>query len=205
MDASSAANQEIIWTLFALGVVVGTCGWMLYWAGLHVIGGFVGAGAGVLLAFWVVQAMGWQAHPLIVTVVGMIGGGTAGILIMRLIDYWAFFLIGVALGAPLGATALNLPWLQEEPWAQTRLALIVASVIGALAGGMLILGTRRYVIAVVAAMAGAGMIALAVPDASRFLIALMAFILSLVVQFGMIRAFLPPERMSTLSVSRGSA
>lgn len=42
--------EEILWPAFILGVLVATLGWMIYWAGINVIGAFVGAGAGVALA-----------------------------------------------------------------------------------------------------------------------------------------------------------
>lgn len=125
-----------------------------------------------------------------------------GMYLMRALNYYAFFIIGVMLGASVGTSFLNLSIFDDQEWATTDRALIISTVVGALTGGIVLLMFRRYVIAVVAAVAGSMLIAVSFPEGHRDLIGVLSFAGSVVIQFLLIRSFLPEERMNLLAVER---
>lgn len=195
-------ESQILWPVLLLGALIATLGWMIYWAGINVIGAFVGAGAGVAMAVLVESYFDLTGYSAVLHVVGFFLGAAGGMYLMRAINYYAFFIIGVMLGAPIGSSFLTLSLFENQDWAHTDRALIAATVIGAIGGGALVLALRRYVIAIVAAVAGSMLIAVSVPGPHRDVIALLSFIASAVIQFLLIRSFLPEERMNLLAVHR---
>jgi hypothetical protein len=198
-------EEQILWPVLIVGLLVGTFGWMIYWAGINVIGVFVGAGAGLAFAVLVEHYFELERFSLIIHILGMILGGVGGMYLMRALNYYAFFVIGVFLGTAVGSSFLALSIFEAQPWAQTDRALIVATVIGAVTGGLIVLMLRRYVIAIVAAVAAAMLIAVSFPGPHRDVIVLLVFIGSAAIQFLFIRMFLPEERMNLLAVERKSA
>lgn len=195
-------EQTVIWYLLIVGVIVGVLGWTLYWAGLHIVGALVGAAAGVFLSFFINDLAEMTVSPTVLTILGIAAGAIAGIALMRALDFYAFFIFGVVIGTPVGADLLSLPILQQQPWAESPAALVTFSVLGALIGGLLVLAFRRYVIAVAAAAASAGMIVVSLPFEQEVVIGAVAFAASVLMQFGLIRAFLPEDKMNILSVKR---
>jgi hypothetical protein len=197
-------EEQILWPVLVLGVLVGTLGWMLYWAGINVIGAFVGAGAG--LAFGVLVQLYFEIERFVFVVhaLSVIVGAVGGVYLMRALNYYAFFIIGVFLGTAVGSSFLALSIFEDQEWARTDRALIIATVIGAVSGGLLVLMLRRYIIAIVAAVAGSMLIGVSFPGPHRDVIVLLSFIGSAAIQFLFIRMFLPEERMSLLSVERKS-
>lgn len=195
-------EQTVIWYLLIFGVIVGVLGWTLYWAGLHIVGGLVGAAAGVFLSFFINDLAEMSVSPTILTILGIVVGAIVGIALMRALDFYAFFIFGVVIGTPVGADLLSLSYLSEQPWAESPAALVTFSVLGALIGGLLVLAFRRYVIAVAAAAASAGMIVVSLPFEQEVVIGAVAFASSVLMQFGLIRAFLPEDKMNVLTVKR---
>lgn len=195
-------EDQLLWPVLIFGVLIGTLGWMIYWAGINVIGAFVGAGAGVALGSLVITYFSLSRFGPFISVAGFFLGAAGGVVLMRAINYYAFFVIGVTLGAPIGSSFLGLSVFENQGWAHSDRALIVSTVIGAVSGGVLVLTFRRYVIALVAAVMGAMLVAVSVPEAHREVAGLLAFAGSAVVQFVLIRAFLPEERMNLMAVER---
>lgn len=195
-------NESILWPVLVVGLVIATFGWMIYWAGINVIGAFVGAGAGVALASLVTNMFELQRFGPFISLGGLFAGGVAGIYLMRALNYYAFFIIGVILGAPIGTSFVGLSIFEDQAWAMTDRALIISTVVGAVSGGILVLIFRRYVIALVAAVAGAMLIAVSVPEPHRDVVGLAAFVGSMVIQFFLIRSFLPEDRMNVMSGQR---
>jgi len=195
-------DESVLWPVFIVGVVIATFGWLIYWAGINVIGAFVGAGAGVALASLITNMFELERFGPFISMGGLFAGGVAGVYLMRALNYYAFFIIGVMLGAPIGTSFVGLPIFEGQAWALTDRALIISTVVGAVGGGILVLVLRRYVIAVVAAVAGAMLIAVSVPEPHRDVAGLAGFVGSVVIQFFLIRAFLPQERMNLMSGER---
>lgn len=195
-------EDAILWPVLIVGLVVATFGWMIYWAGINVIGAFVGAGAGVALASLITNMFELQRFGPFISLGGLIAGGVAGVYLMRALNYYAFFIIGVMLGAPIGTSFVGLSIFEDQEWAMTDTALIVSTVVGAVLGGVLVLMLRRYVIALVAAVAGAMLIAVSFPEEHQDVAGLAGFVGSVVVQFFLIRAFLPEDRMNVMSGER---
>lgn len=195
-------DETVLWPVLVVGVVIATLGWMIYWAGINVIGAFVGAGAGVALAGLITNAFELERFGPFISVGGLFAGAVGGMYLMRALNYYAFFIIGVMLGAPIGTSFLGLSVFEGQEWATTDRALIIATVVGAITGGMLVLMLRRYVIALVAAVAGAMLVAVSFPEQHRDVVGLLTFLASVVIQFLLIRAFLPEERMNLMAVER---
>ncbi len=194
--------EDILWPVLILGVIVAVFGWMIYWAGINVIGAFVGAGAGVALAGLITNFFNLSGYGPLIAMGGLFVGAFGGMYMMRALNYYAFFIIGVMLGASVGTSFLNLSIFEGQEWAMTDRALIISTVVGAITGGMLLLMFRRYVIAVVAAVAGSMLIAVSFPEGQRDVIGVLSFAGSVTIQFLLIRAFLPEERMNLMAVER---
>jgi hypothetical protein len=112
---------------------------------------------------------------------------------LRAIQYYFFFLIGAGLGAPLAWRALKLAESAEQGWADGSTRGVVVVVAGALVGGALVLLLRRYIVAVVAALIGSAMIAEGLPYENKLMIAAPCFAVSVVIQTGLIRRFIPEK------------
>lgn len=195
-------EEQVLWPVLIVGLLIGTLGWMIYWAGINVIGAFVGAGAGVAMAGLVITSFSLARFGPFISMAGLILGAVGGVYLMRAINYYAFFIIGVMLGAPIGSAFPGLSIFENQDWAHSNTTIAISTAVGALAGGMLVLVLRRYVIAMVAAVAGAMLVAISVPEQHREVVGLLAFIASAIIQFMLIRAFLPEERMNLMAVER---
>lgn len=198
------ALQTILWPMFALGVAVGVFGWMLYWAGVQVIGAFVGASAGFSLVMMADARFGFEKLLMIVIALGMLAGGAAGVFLMRTIHFYAFFVMGLALGIPVGPAVLGL--FPDAAWAAGGQAVALSSMISALLGGFIVLAARRYVLAVVAAMLSGAMIAMSLPYSieTKLIVATAGFLASSAVQIGLVRMFLPSDTVNLLDVKKGA-
>lgn len=186
-------HEAVLWPSLILGFLIAVFGWMIYWTGVHVIGAFVGGGVGVGLG-WLAGIYftipGWEL-PMIG--IGAVSGAVLGVIFMRSLQYYFFFLLGATAGAPLALSILSLDPLHHQPWAKGNGASIVAMLIGGLLGGILALKGRRYIVALVSAAMGAALIAVSLPDTHRALIAIPCFLTSLFVQTGFIRTFISED------------
>ncbi|MCH8333772.1 hypothetical protein IIC65_07550 [Candidatus Sumerlaeota bacterium] len=192
--------NEIDWTLLIPGVVIALFGWTLYWTGVHVIGAFVGAGAGSVGGI-VIGALMFPSSPmLLATCLGAAVGAVLGVILMRAIQIYFFFLVGASFGAPLGWSLLQLSPFENQAWAHSLGVELGAVALGGLAGGFLVLRSRRYIVALVAAAVGSTFIALSLPWDMSVLIAVPCFLTSMAIQTGLIRKFLSKERIDRAMV-----
>lgn len=185
--------NEYNWTMIVPGLIIGLFGWLLYWSGLPLIGGVVGAGAGGAIGY---MASGFVTAPWAInvfTIAGLVLGGFLGVLLIRTLQLYFFFAAGAGLGAALCWNIIqNGPFhnlAAESPgWG---VALVVIA--GALAGGLLILSFRRFIVAVVTSFIGMLMVAPALPERYQFLGGLVALALFLAVQCGLVGRFVDAD------------
>ena len=184
---------KLDWIWIGSGLAVGLFGWVLYWAGVPLIGAALGAGAGGALGF---VLSGFIAAPwaeTVLTVVGLVVGGVAGILLIRALQLYFFFAIGASLA---GAYAWQL--LGREPLASLARSygewaewLIVG--LGALIGGLLLIQLRRFIVAVVTSVVGAIMFTHGVPPQHQMPALIISLIVFIAVQIGIVRRFVRKE------------
>ena len=184
----------ILWPFLILGIVIGLFGWILYWAGLPVIGAMVGAATGGLAATGL-----WAAFEIsdeISTWVPVIGAGIGvvfGFLLVRLVQQFFFFIIGTFFGASFGWNAITSPPLGDQAWAESVWAGLGAVFFCGLVGGIVFLAARRYVVALVAAVIGSALVVISVPDSNPYFVGVPTFIAFMAIQTGLLRRFLPEE------------
>ena len=187
--------DAIVWTILIAGVLIALLGWMIYWTGIHVIGAFVGAGAGMAVCYLIASYSSAENSAELLLAVGALFGGVFGVLLVRMVQNAFFFFIGAAFGAPLAWHVMTSDALPEQGWAQSDVTLLAGMLVGGLAGGYLTLRFSRYLVALVAAFLGSAMIALSLPFEEPLFVALPAFITSIVVQTNLIRKFVPKEKL----------
>ncbi len=184
---------ELDWIWIGSGLAVGLLGWLLYWAGVPLIGAALGAGAGGALGFLLSGFIQAPWAETFLTGVGLVVGGVAGILLIRALQLYFFFATGASLG---GAYAWQL--LGREPlaglaqsygeWAQW---LVVG--LGALVGGLLLIQLRRFIVAVVTSVVGAIMFTHGVPPQHQTPALIISLIVFIAVQIGIVRRFIRKE------------
>src|SRR5687767_5370461 len=85
-----------------IGLLIGLGGWLLYWAGLPMIGAVIGASFGGGLGY---VASALTTAPIgipLFTGIGIVLGAVGGILLVKALQIYFFFATGVSLGAALG-------------------------------------------------------------------------------------------------------
>lgn len=197
-------NGDIYWFTLILGIAIGLCGWMIYWAGLPVIGGFVGACAGLSLGGLLGEQLGWDGNQaFILTLFSAALCGVLGVLLIRMVQYYFFFLIGALIGAPSALVLQQAPYLVDQPWMHGPLASIVLIVLGAWAGGSIFLWCRRYVVAIASAVAAARLIPYSLQmEANAILVSFLVFGLSMAVQTMLIRGYMPEDELKKLKKAK---
>lgn len=193
---SQQAVTEILWPTLLFGVVVAMFGWTLYWTGLHVIGAALGGAAGAAGALFGASLMdvAEQTRYLIIGGGGLLGA-VLGVLLMRAIQFYFFFLLGACLGGPAAYSALKLEALASQPWAATDGGKVGMFLAGAAAGGVIAILGRRYIISLLTAAIGSAAIALSLPTEHQEWIALGCFVFSFGTQAGLTRKFVPKHRV----------
>ncbi len=194
--ALQEATRQILWPYLLGGVGLALFGWSLYWMGTLLIGIILGSAIGLFFALFGATMLEMPENTaLLISGLGGILGAVLGAFMMRMIQNYFFFLVGALLGAPLGWKIMQMPSIAAQEWAQGGGADAGAVALGALIGGGILLLCRRYIIIIVTSLIGASMIAVSVPSDRPELIALPSFVIALVIQTGMLRAFVPKERV----------
>jgi hypothetical protein len=185
-------NLPIDWSYVVPALIIGTMGWMLYLAGMPIIGLGVGAGAGALLgltAGGMVKGE-WARTALIVG--GAILGGGLGFWLIRMFQIYLFFIAGACVGGVIGLHLANAAvghGLMPPSVGGTLLVEGLAAVLG----GILCVQGRRFVIAIVTSVLGMCLLVPGLPPAWRgpgMVIGLVAF---LAIQVGLARRFVTME------------
>lgn len=186
------------WQYLIGGLVVGLFGWLLYWAGIPVIGGLIGAftggSLGIAIAGYVQpqlsQPAAWTT-PLFVGI-GTLLGAVLGVLLMRAIQVYFFFTVGALFG---GTFVWSLFQRNLGPGELLTLdwGVIAAILLGALTGGLLTVYFRRFLVAMLTSVGGAVMISYGLPAKYKLIGLLISLVIFVAVQIGLVRRFVERE------------
>lgn len=189
MNATAPYNLPLI----LLGLAIGLLGWVLYWAGIPLIGGVVGACAGGALGV-VVSGFVKTAWSLPMFLgMGVVLGGVLGIIMMRAIQIYFFFICGASLGGTLTWHLLQQKAVHDMAANSPSWAALVAVAVGTLVGGFLMVRLRRFVIALISSIAGAIIVALGLPPQYQLMGIVISLVVFLVAQIGLVRRFVKKE------------
>jgi hypothetical protein len=176
--------------LIIAGLVLCLFGWVLYWAGLRLLGGLCGAIAATALAVIVILFGGWDRWLWLACAIAAVVGAAAGIYLITRAHYLLFFITGAVVGLASG-------WVIETTfteWVQSHLPLTGALgrtlyyVVFTLAGGLLVLLAHRMVVIVLTALSGTVLFALGLPKDYAVWLFLPVFLGSLLIQTGILKA-----------------
>ncbi len=182
-------TESIQLPFLLLGLAVGLFGWMIYWAGLPLIGGVVGAGAGASLGYLAAGAVQSPSALPFLLGAGLILGAVMGVFLMRALQLYFFFAVGASLG---GAGVFHLiergllsGFVQPPPHWEGFLAIAF----GALVLGLVLVKLRRFIVAVVTSVIGAVLVTVGLGPESANLVLPISLIVFLGVQIGLVRKF----------------
>ena len=183
------------WTWIIIGCLVGFFGWMVYRAGLSVIGALIGASTFGLLGYFLgnglVTGLNLPGYVLPMAVVGTsIAGMLVGIFTIKALQLYFFFIAGASLGAVLGLGIGELPVIRGIfDKAAGPIATLILSGVTALACGLLLVKFRRYIIAVVTSVMGGFLVSIGLPPEQMVRGMIVAVVTFLVIQIGLVRRF----------------
>ena len=187
--------DELKWNYLLPGLAIGLLGWLAYRAGSVAIGAIVGAGAlgvlGYLAGGLAPPDVAWA--PALCTGVGIVLGAVGGIMFMRAMMTYLFFVAGAIPGGAIVWKLASGGALAAIPGASQGAGLIVSVVLGTIAGGFLMVALRRFVVAVVTAFVGATLFSIGLPphwQSAGWIISLVIF---LIVQAGLVHRFVDRE------------
>ena len=178
------------WQLLILGIVIGMGGWLLYWAGLPMIGAVIGGSFGGAIGFLASALVAGAWSIPIFTGIGLVLGGLAGILLVRALQIYFFFVTGLSLGAAVGyklvgAHAFGLSPGSGGGWIFAGICAVV--------GGLVLVWGRRFIVAFVTSVVGAIITSLAFPPDLENGALLVALVFFLAVQIGLVHRFVDQE------------
>jgi hypothetical protein len=187
------------WTLITGGCLVGFFGWIVYRAGLPVIGALIGAttlgSIGYLVGDYLMASMNLHKFILPMAVGGMfVAGILVGIFAINALQLYFFFITGASFGAAIGLWISALPVVQNtfDKEAGAFATLIIAGVTAFICG-MLLVKFRRFIIAVVTSVLGGLMVCFGLPTEGRVIGLVVSVATFLVIQIGFVRRFVDKE------------
>ncbi len=179
------------WPQLAIGLLLCLMGWMVYWVGLHLTGAMVGAAAGVVVAYAVGILVKLTPESLYwVLPLGGVVGFFVGLLLIRGLHRFFFFLSGAAIGLAVGQQTYE--WAFENTtWAELHPVTwqMVFDITGSLLGGLILLRASKWVVAALTSAGGALLAALAVEDALALYGVIPLAVASFFWQVGLLRTF----------------
>lgn len=182
------------WMLFIPGVVLGFFGWLLYWAGVPVIGGIVGGGAGASLGY-IASGMIQQSWALpVFSGLGLVLGAVAGVMLMRLFQVYFFFITGAALGGAIGTMLINQTPLGEMAGPINSLGGFLVIVACAVGLGLLMVNWRRFIVAIVTSVIGSALVGAALPLEYQALGSILSFAIFASIQIGLVKKYVDKEQ-----------
>ena len=191
------------WPHFILGAGLCLAGWTLYWLGLNLAGGILGAGAGGALA-WGIAALAKIADKntvWAVVAIGAVVGLAAGIFLIRKLHRLFFFTAGACIGLAVGwfgfewGVALARKYLESRGVAYDPLIWrLVALAAGTVLGGVVMMYGSKWVVAGLTSVAGAVLLALSIPDPLALLGVIPVAAGSFFFQIGLLRRLTRSER-----------
>jgi hypothetical protein len=191
------------WPHFILGAALCLAGWTLYWLGLNLAGGILGAGAGGALG-WGIAALAKIADQntvWAVVAIGAVVGLAAGIFFIRKLHRLFFFCAGACIGLAVGwfgfgwGVALGKDWLVSRGVPYDPLIWrLVALAAGTVLGGIVMMYGSKWVVAGLTSAAGAVLLALSIPDPLALLGVIPVAVGSFFFQIGLLRRLTRGER-----------
>jgi hypothetical protein len=179
------------WSYILAGFVIGSLGWVLYLGGLPVVGLVAGLGTGGSIGYVASGAFGAPWAPWALTLIGCIVGAALGFWLVRVFQAYLFFTAGASVGGALGY-AWGAP-LVAQLFGPSTLGAFLAAAAGAIAGGVLCVRLRRFVVAVITSIIGATMLAEGLPDDQYSLGLAVSLAVFLAIQVGAVRKFVDAE------------
>jgi MFS family permease len=180
------------WPYVIAALIVGTMGWLLYLTGLPVIGLVAGAGTGVVLGYIASGLMTAAWAPPVLAGLGGVIGGALGFWTIRSLQLYLFFTVGAGLGGALGYHLLGMTAVTRLA-RPNDLAMFLVVALAALAGGLLCVKLRRYLVAAITSVTGALLLAPGLPEAWRAPGLVIGLVVFLAIQVGLVRKFVDQE------------
>ena len=175
------------------GLALGLLGWVIYWAGLPIIAGVVGAGAGASLGYMAAGVIQAEWAPPFLVGAGMILGGFLGVVLMRALQVFFFFIVGASLGGAGMYHLVEVGFLRDVIAPPPSLEGFAAIAAGALVLGVLMIKLRRFVVAVVTSVIGAAIFTAGLPPHWQPAALPISVIVFLAIQVGLVRKFVREE------------
>jgi len=174
--------------LIVAGLTLCLFGWVLYWAGLRLVGALCGALATAAIAVLIIMAGGWDRWLWPACGGAAILGAIVGVFLIKRAHYLLFFLAGAVLGlaAAWAVESANIEWVKSlipEPYGRP-----VYYVVFTLVGGLLVLLANRVIVVILTAFGGTLIFSLGVPSRYAIWLFLPLFLASLLVQTGVLSA-----------------
>ncbi len=169
----------------AAGLLLGLFGWTLYWGGLHVLGGLLGAALGSGIGWLIVRAGEIYDSSMLILAIAAALGAVIGVFLIRQIHRGFFLLSGALVGLIVGLQMVVL--LQESinsEWLKPT-----GAATGILVGTFSFLMLSRHIIIVITAFFAALLIATSHAFRDPLLIFLIGFFTSLILQTGVVKFF----------------
>lgn len=180
----------MLWHWLILGSILGLFGWTLYWAGLPMIGGVIGASMGGSLGFILSGLLTAPWAMAMFTGVGIVLGALGGVLLVRALQIYFFFMTGAVLGGTMGYQLVSAGLFGLAPG--SGLAWLAVAV-SALIGGLVLVWGRRFIVAFVTSMIGALLTSLAFPIDWQNVAMIIALVLYLAIQIGLVHRYVRQE------------
>jgi hypothetical protein len=178
------------WQYLVTGMVIGLFGWLLYWAGLPVIGAMIGGSVGGSLGYVLsgLVTSGWGLP--VMTGLGIVLGAAFGMFLVKTLQIYFFFVTGASLGGAFGyklvaAGVFGLAASSAAAWGLVALC--------ALAGGLILVWGRRFIVAFVTSIIGSVCVSLGFPPDWQNVAMVVALVMFLAVQIGLVRKFVDQE------------
>jgi hypothetical protein len=179
------------WPYIIGGVITGLFGWLLYWAGIPIVGGIIGATAGGALGMIACDLLQSQANVLLFVGAGALLGAVPGVLLMRAIQRYFFFAAGAILGGALVWRFLYFGTSLAETQANWSIAGVI--LLAALVGGVLVSVFRKFLVALATSALGTTLLMYGLPQQYKLLGGLVALVIFFSVQIGLVSHFVEQE------------
>ena len=168
-----------------VGLALGSLGWLLYRAGLTIVGAMVGAGLGGSIGYLLCGAFNLE-NTGVVAGIGLVIGIIIGILLIKALLVYFFFATGAALGA-----AVAMHFIGDSQAGGSAQGLLIAFC--GLVGGLLLVYLRRYVVALISAVFGAVILSMGLPPEYQSVGMIVALVVFVAAQIGLVKRFVDQE------------
>lgn len=187
-------QQSIIYLI--VGLALGLGGWLLYWAGLPLIGGVIGACGGASLGYVGSAAIegGPEWLPTACIGAGLVLGAILGVYLMRALQIYFFFAVGAILGGSAAFHMIQHGAMSQYIGGMGSVGSYVTICFFALVAGLLLVKLRRFIVAFVCSVFGASFFTMALQPEWRGIGLPVSFVVFLAVQIGLVRRFVDIEK-----------